>query len=155
MTPPPFVVRPADWSTYRDKLRAIRRAVFIEEQGVPEALEWDELDAYCRHVLALAADDREIGTGRLTPDGRIGRMAVLREWRRRGVGSAILQNLLLHARKAGYKTVQLHAQTHALSFYARHGFTATGPEFLEADIPHRVMSINLAAQGDGPPLRSQ
>ena len=152
---PSFTVIPADWNAHREALRAIRRVVFIEEQGVPEALEWDELDEHCRHVLALAADGRAIGTGRLTPDGRIGRMAVLGEWRDRGVGSAILQHLLLQARKAGHATAQLHAQTHALSFYARHGFTATGPEFLEANIPHRVMRINLAVQSDGPPARGR
>lgn len=148
MSVAPFTLVPADWNTHREALRAIRRVVFIEEQGVPEALEWDELDEHCRHVLALAADGRAIGTGRLTPDGRIGRMAVLEQWRDRGVGSAMLQYLLLQARKAGHMAVQLHAQTHALSFYARHGFTATGPEFLEADIPHRVMRIRLAAQSD-------
>jgi predicted GNAT family N-acyltransferase len=155
MSAAPFAILPADWNAHRDALRAIRRIVFIEEQGVPEALEWDELDEHCRHVLALAADGRAIGTGRLTPDGRIGRMAVLREWRDRGVGSAILQYLLLQARKAGHATAQLHAQTHALPFYARHGFTATGPEFLEANIPHRVMCINLAMRSDGPQAPSR
>lgn len=154
MAPVSFVVRSASWTADRARLRAIRRAVFIEEQGVPEELEWDDIDAHCHHVLALAADGTEIGTGRLTPEGRIGRMAVLRDWRDRGVGSAILQDLLLQARLAGHATVRLHAQTHALAFYARYGFTATGAEFQEANIPHRAMSINLATQADGPLPRS-
>jgi predicted GNAT family N-acyltransferase len=141
--PVSFIVRPANWTVDREGLRAIRRAVFIEEQGVPEELEWDEHDEHCRHVLALAAGGGRIGTGRLSPDGRIGRMAVLREWRGRGVGSAVLQALLQQARVDGYTTVRLHAQTHALAFYARHGFEATGPEFLEANIVHRSMHLEL------------
>lgn len=129
----------------RERLRAIRRTVFIEEQGVPEELEWDGLDEHCRHALALAPGDVPIGTGRLTPDARIGRMAVTREWRGRGVGSAILQALLKEAQAAGCVLVELHAQVHALQFYGRHGFTARGPEFLEAGIPHRAMTIELQA----------
>lgn len=144
-----FIVRPADWSVDREQLRAIRRAVFIEEQGVPEELEWDGLDERCRHALALAPEDVPIGTGRLTPDARIGRMAVAREWRGRGVGGAILQSLLEEARAAGYAMVELHAQVHALQFYGRHGFTARGAEFLEAGIPHRAMTIVLAPASTG------
>jgi predicted GNAT family N-acyltransferase len=148
-----ITVIPADWHEHRRELRAIRRAVFIVEQGVPEALEWDEFDARCEHALALA-DGTAIGTGRLTPEGRIGRMAVLRAWRGCGAGTAILQHLLRRARAAGHSTVRLHAQTHALAFYARQGFVAAGPEFMEADIPHREMSINLAGPGDQEPSRA-
>ena len=138
-----FIVRPASWNADRERLRAIRRAVFIEEQGVPEELEWDGLDEHCRHALALAAGDVVVGTGRLTPDARIGRMAVARQWRGRGVGSSILQALLEDARTAGYAAVTLHAQVHALPFYGRHGFAVHGPVFLEAGIPHRAMTIQL------------
>src|SRR5688500_4546635 len=102
MTRAAFIVRPATWSADRERLRAIRRAVFIEEQGVPEALEWDGLDEQCQHALALGPGDVVIGTGRLTPDAHIGRMAVARAWRGKGVGSAILQSLLKEAQAAGY-----------------------------------------------------
>jgi predicted GNAT family N-acyltransferase len=143
MDTPPFVIRPVNWNAHRDKLHAIRRTVFIEEQNVPEELEWDEIDECCDHVLAFAADGAPIGTGRLVLDGRIGRMAVLKAWRGRGVGSAILKMLLLLAQKEGLESVDLHAQTHAVGFYAKHGFTATGGEFMEAGIPHRAMTIKL------------
>ena len=153
MTRAPFIVRPASWRTDRERLRAIRRAVFIEEQGVPEELEWDGLDEQCQHALALGPADVVIGTGRLTPDAHIGRMAVAREWRGKGVGSAILQALLKEARAAGYAAVVLHAQVHALEFYGRHGFAVHGPEFLEAGIPHRVMMIELGVPNAARPSR--
>jgi len=143
MPTPPFVIRPVNWKAQRDQLHAIRRTVFIEEQNVPEELEWDEIDERCYHVLAFAADGTPIGTGRLLPDGHVGRMAVLKAWRGKGVGSAILKMLLDLARKEGLKSVRLHAQTHAAGFYARHGFKATGKEFMEAGIPHRAMTIKL------------
>jgi predicted GNAT family N-acyltransferase len=143
MPPLRFTVVLADWHADRAALQAVRRAVFIEEQNVPEALEWDELDARCAHVLACGADGTAIGTGRLIADGRIGRMAVLKEYRRSGVGSAILRRLIALAREARCATVRLHAQTHALEFYAGHGFEATGGEFMEAGIPHREMISRL------------
>lgn len=138
-----FIVRVANWRANREMLHAIRKAVFIEEQRVPEELEWDEIDETCHHVLAYAVDGTPIGTGRLLPDGHIGRMAVLKEWRRRGVGSAILVYLLDLARREGFDEVCLHAQTHALGFYARHGFEACGAQFIEAGIPHRLMTIRI------------
>ena len=143
---PPFVVRPVNWLASRDKLNAVRRAVFVEEQKVPEELEWDDADERAYHVLATAEDGTPIGTGRLKLDGQIGRMAVIREWRGRGVGTAILQTLLALAEKEGCTTVRLHAQTQAVPFYARHGFIASGPEFEEAGIPHRVMELALTPQ---------
>lgn len=150
MAKPSFVVRAVNWQAHRDKLDAVRRAVFVREQGVPEALEWDGLDERSYHVLALSAAGRPIGTGRLLPDGRIGRMAVLRRWRGRGVGSAILRLLLELARKEGHATVRLHAQTQALGFYEKHGFQVVGEEFTEAGIPHRAMLIRLG-EPPGPP----
>lgn len=138
-----FVVRPVNWIASRDKLRAVRRAVFIEEQNVPEELEWDEADDCAYHVLATGVEGNAIGTGRLKPDGQIGRMAVAKEWRSRGVGAAILQTLLELARKEGCSAVRLHAQSHALRFYARFGFVAVGDEFDEAGIPHRAMELRL------------
>ena len=144
---PVFVIRPASWRVDCDQLHAVRRTVFVEEQRVPEDEEWDDADAHCHHVLALSADGKAIGTGRLLPDGRIGRMAVLGEWRGMGVGSAILRALLELARKEGFQTVKLNAQTHAVKFYARHGFVAYGRRFMEAGIPHRRMKLTLEPPG--------
>ena len=143
MLNPPFVVRAVNWGASRDELRALRREVFIEEQHVPEELEWDDGDERAYHVLATSLEGRTIGTGRLKLDGQIGRMAVARDWRRRGVGAAILQTLVDLARKEGCSLVRLHAQTHALDFYARQGFVAVGGEFEEAGIAHRAMELRL------------
>ena len=142
----PFVVRPVNWHASRDKLRAIRHAVFVEEQRVPEALEWDDADERAYHVLATSSEGEAIGTGRLKLDGQIGRMAVQREWRRRGVGTAILKALLALAGKQGCRLVRLHAQTQAIAFYEKCGFVLIGPEFDEAGIPHRVMELRLAQE---------
>jgi predicted GNAT family N-acyltransferase len=136
-----YIVERVTWREARDQLSAVRRAVFVVEQCVPEDLEWDEHDPDAVHVLASNAARTPIGTGRLLPDGRIGRMAVLSVWRGRGIGSAILQSLLDAARELGYMELKLHAQTHALDFYAKHGFAAAGDEFIEAGIPHRAMFL--------------
>ena len=143
MAAPPFVVRPVNWIATRDKLRALRRAVFIEEQHVPEELEWDDADERAYHVLAMSEEGEPIGTGRLKLDGQIGRMAVARQWRRRGVGAAILQTLVGLARKEGCTMVRLHAQTRAVAFYAKYGFAVIGEEFEEAGIAHRLMELKL------------
>jgi predicted GNAT family N-acyltransferase len=139
-----FTVRRADWERDRESLRCVRTAVFVDEQSVPPALEWDNMDDNCLHVLA--EDDRgaPIGTGRLLPDGHIGRMAVLAAWRGRGVGGAILLELLRCAAGHGLSEVVLNAQTHAIGFYARHGFSVEGATFLDAGIEHRHMRRRLA-----------
>ena len=105
-------------------------------------MEWDEFDPQSRHVMAMA-DGVPIGTGRLLPDGHIGRMAVLREWRGRGAGSALLTGLMDIARALGMRRVLLNAQVQALPFYLRHGFQAEGEEFLDAGIPHLRMWRDL------------
>ena len=143
MKPLPNVsVRPADWSVDREILKALREQVFIREQSVPANMEWDEFDVQACHVVAIA-DGGPIGTGRLLPDGHIGRMAVLREWRRQGAGSALLAGLMEIARALGMRRVLLNAQVQALPFYLRHGFQAQGEEFLDAGIPHRRMWRDL------------
>jgi len=134
-----FRLRPADWARDREPLRAVRLAVFVHEQAVPEDLEWDEFDALSTHVLAEDADGNPIGTGRLLPDGHVGRMAVLAPWRGRGVGAAMLDWLIGQARARGMRELLLHAQTHAVPFYERHGFSCIGEPFTEAGIPHRLM----------------
>jgi predicted GNAT family N-acyltransferase len=139
-----FTVRRADWERDRESLRWVRTAVFVDEQSVPLALEWDGLDDNCLHVLAEDSRGAPIGTGRLLPDGHIGRMAVLPAWRGRGVGGAILGELLRCAAAQGLTQVVLNAQTHATGFYARFGFSAEGAAFLDAGIEHRRMRRTLA-----------
>ena len=132
-----------DWEAARPLAAPIRFAVFVEEQKVPEEAEIDERDPHCVHALAWSDDGRPLGTGRLLPDGHIGRMAVRAPWRGRGVGRAILDLLIGLARQRGDARVVLNAQTQAMPFYARAGFVPSGPEFDEAGIPHREMALVL------------
>ena len=132
-------VRHAVWERDDEALRLIRFTVFVVEQHVPEELEWDGTDPACEHAIAEDGAGSPVGCGRLLPDGHVGRMAVLREWRGRGVGGAILERLVALARERGHAVARLNAQTHAMPFYASHGFVAVGDEFDEAGIPHRAM----------------
>lgn len=141
-----FRVRQATWQADRAALCRVREAVFVVEQGVPPALEWDEADAMCWHVLAESGGGEAIGAGRLLRDGHIGRLAVERPWRGRGVGGALLLELVGLAQAEGMPQLILHAQTHAIGFYVRHGFIAQGPDFVEAGIPHRLMRRSLLSR---------
>ena len=138
-----FTVRLVDWAYGVDGVRAVRRTVFIEEQAIPEDMEWDDFDAVCPHAIAEDANGKAVGCGRLLPDGHIGRLAVLRGWRGRGVGAALLAHLMDLARSRGHARAILEAQTRAMPFYVRHGFAAAGDEYLEAGIPHRTMTRTL------------
>jgi predicted GNAT family N-acyltransferase len=137
-----YSIRIAHWPQDRELLRRVREKVFIVEQQVPEALEWDGTDDDALHLLALDAAGHPIATARLLPSGQIGRMAVLKPWRRRGVGSTLLQRLLTEAAKGDWPDLFLHAQLSALAFYTRHGFHPQGEVFEEAGIPHRRMTRN-------------
>jgi predicted GNAT family N-acyltransferase len=143
MNEPGFRVRMADWEREREAMRAIRTPVFIVEQQVPQDIEWDDKDPLCVHALAVDSDGTPIGTGRLAPDGKIGRMAVLPDWRGRGVGAAILEFLVHSARERGITVCYMNAQSHALDFYRQHGFETYDAEFLEAGIPHCHMKRTL------------
>jgi predicted GNAT family N-acyltransferase len=138
-----FSVAHAEWPRDEAALRAVRAEVFIDEQRVPPALEWDGRDEACLHVLARRADGKAIGTGRLLPDGKIGRMAVVFDARGNGVGAAILRELLAAARERDFAEVELSAQTHALGFYEKFGFVAVSDEYPDAGIPHRTMRLRL------------
>jgi len=140
-----FTVRAAVWQDDAAGLIYIRRCVFIEEQHVPESLEWDGLDETAVHVLAYeATENTVIGTARLLPNGHIGRMAVLPSWRRKGVGSALLQTLLAYAQQKHLYKVFLHAQITAKGFYQHLGFTQHGDTFDDAGMVHCYMDKTLA-----------
>lgn len=142
-----FSIETADWGNADDRtaLCAVREEVFVREQRVPPEMEQDEDDPRSMHVLARARDGVPIGTGRLAPHGQIGRIAVLPDWRGNGVGAALLRTLLDQARARGLREVHLHAQTDATDFYVKHGFAASGEDFMEAGIPHRPMHLLLDA----------
>ncbi|MFF7439722.1 GNAT family N-acetyltransferase [Streptomyces sp. NPDC008122] len=146
-----YTVKEALGHDDRDACFAVRREVFVEEQGVPQAIEYDTYDETAVHVLAVRADGLPLGTGRLlhgadavgkTGDasvGSLGRLAVSKAARGLGVGAALVRAIEDAARERGLDAVDLHAQTHALGFYERLGYEAYGPEFPDADMPHRAM----------------
>lgn len=144
MNTPSFHVEAIDYESGLPDLRAVRETVFVQEQQVPLEEEWDALDPLCRHVIARDGEGRPIGTARLTPEHKIGRMAVLGPWRGRGVGDAMLAALMTEARAQGWAQVSLNAQVSAQSFYTRHGFVPFGERFMEAGIEHQAMRRALA-----------
>lgn len=139
----PYQIRMVRWQDEASVLRIIRTAVFIHEQQIPEDLEWDEFDLISMHVLALNSDEQPIGTARLLPDGHIGRMAVLKEWRGKGLGTAMLLRILEELRNQHMQKAILNAQTTAIKFYEKFGFQVSGKEFTEAEIPHVKMILLL------------
>ncbi len=128
----------------------LRMAVFVREQGVPPALEMDELDPLCLHVVAFDASGQAVATGRLLKDqdtpgaARVGRMAVARAVRGQGVGRQVLDALVAAARQRGDTQVVLSAQLHARAFYAQAGFEAEGEVYDDAGIPHITMRKHLS-----------
>jgi predicted GNAT family N-acyltransferase len=136
----------ADWDRARPLAAPIRFAVFVDEQKVPAESEVDDWDPQCVHALAWDDEGRVLGTGRLLPDGHIGRMAVRREARQGGVGSALLKALMEEARRRGHRQAALSAQTHAIPFYQRHGYRVVSGEYLDCDIPHVDMTCELRPQ---------
>lgn len=141
-------IRSVEWLRDERAVESVRTEVFVDEQQVPKDLEWDGLDPICIHVLAENADGTAIGTGRLLPDGHIGRMAVLTPWRGQGIGQALLEALVERAADDGYDVVELNAQEHAVSFYEKFGFAASGKPFEEAGISHRHMKKVLPPQSE-------
>lgn len=133
-----FTIKMTSWPESENELRRVRQQVFIEEQAVPVALEWDEHDQDAVHILAQDTHNHAIGTARLLNDGHIGRMAVMKDWRDRGIGTAMLQVLLEYCEHHQLSPF-LDAQTHAIGFYKKFGFKTIGAEFLDAGIPHRHM----------------
>ena len=131
------------WEQAQPVAGPLRFAIFVGEQNVPAGIELDDLDASCVHAIAYDADGKAIGTGRLLPDGQIGRMAVVVEWRRRGIGAEILAALVEEARKRGHAEVVLSAQLQAAEFYREAGFVAEGKVYEDAGILHQKMRRKL------------
>ncbi|WXL27596.1 GNAT family N-acetyltransferase [Ectopseudomonas mendocina] len=128
-------IRLADWHKDNAELRRIRETVFITEQAVPPELEWDAEDPEAVHFLATDGD-YAIGTARLMPDGHIGRLSVLKDWRGLNVGAALIKAVIAEAEKRGLNQQMLSAQVHATAFYEKLGFTVVSGEYLDAGIPH-------------------
>lgn len=141
MKPPRVLI--LDWEQARERAKPLRYGVFVLEQGVPAELEWDDWDELSDHALVIGSNGETWGTGRLLPDGHLGRMAVEKTHRAQGVGRALATALLGRARERGMSRVILHAQTHARGFYEKLGFAQYGDEFDEAGIAHVAMKITL------------
>jgi predicted GNAT family N-acyltransferase len=143
-----YSVTSGDWAQLGKAAEQVRRTVFVAEQGVPAAMELDELDPIVMHAVARRADGVCIGTARLIPEAadtaRVGRMAVLADWRRQGVGAALLWHLFEQAAKNGVRRLVLSAQLAAMPFYRRYGFVEEGSEYLDAGIRHMTMRRDLA-----------
>jgi predicted GNAT family N-acyltransferase len=143
MAEPSFNVRRATWRDDQGALQSVRLPVFVVEQKVDAREEFDAVDLVCQHILAEDAEGKAIGTGRIDAHGKIGRMAVLPSWRKRGVGKEILTKALQIAREQGLTRVYLHAQVTAMGFYEAAGFVGFGERFVEAGIEHLSMELQL------------
>ena len=139
-------IEKTSWQEAEQELRDIRTQVFINEQRVPEDLEWDGEDAESTHFLARNSDGTAVGCIRLMPSGQLSRLSVLEPFRNQGIGSALLSSAEEEAHAAGMAEIFLHAQTHATSFYESAGFVVNGGIFMEADIPHRQMFKEIATE---------
>lgn len=128
------------WDELGEDASAVRHAVFVMEQSVPAEIELDEYDTVCVHALVRDAEGYPVATGRLLPDGHIGRMAVLARMRGAGLGGLVLEALVAKGWELGHDKLALNAQTHARGFYEAHGFTAEGEEFMDAGIAHVLMT---------------
>ena len=130
------------WREAKNELRAIRTPVFIEEQGVAPDFEWDELDASAVHLLAMQ-NNQPIACLRIIDFHKIGRMAVLKDWRGMGLGSALLLEAVAVCKNYGSKSIHISAQTHAIEFYRKAGFEVTSVEYCDVHILHVDMQLDL------------
>lgn len=137
-----ITVELTEWRSSAAELTDIRHQVFVVEQGVPESEEVDDNDPIARHWIARGESGQALGTARLV-DNKVGRMAVLREFRGQGVGGRLLRTIIRQAVGDGFDTLVLGAQTHAVPFYQSLGFQIDGPEFNDAGIPHLPMALVL------------
>jgi len=141
-------IRLANWSTITDQkiIKYIREQVFIIEQSVPTELEWDEFDMQSLHCIVSDNNGKPAATARLfnkETEAQIGRMAVLKPYRRNGLGRLMLNTLLEQAIIKSVKHISINAQTVAIPFYLRFGFKVVGDEFDDAGIPHYKMILQL------------
>lgn len=144
--PAQWTIKPASWVNDQAQIISIRHPVFVEEQGVPTELEIDGEDDHANHWLAIDSHQKAIGTLRMLPDGHIGRVAVLKTYRQRGIGKALLEAALTFAKEKQFYDIYLNAQVSAIAFYEQLGFKTIGEEFMDAGIPHLKMTLQLAEQ---------
>lgn len=137
-----FHIQPVTWASHAPALRYVREQVFIHEQHVPVDLEWDDLDADASHLLAYF-ENQPIACARIIHYQSIGRMAVAKEWRNHGLGRAMLFAAIQVCQQHGGKLITLSAQTHAIAFYEKAGFTVCSQSYWDANILHVDMQLTL------------
>ncbi len=142
-------VKPVTWEAHRFEISAIRRAVFIEEQGVSEEEEWDGLDSSedTYHLLAYL-NGKPTGTARILANGQLGRFSVLMPFRHYGIGAKLIQAAINFALLKNINSIFLYSQLHVIRLYEKFGFTITGKPFLDAGITHKKMVLNMSSQED-------
>lgn len=138
-----FNIVSADWVTLKQDAQYIRELVFIQEQQIDAADEWDAQDLRSLHFI-MYADLKPIATARLLDDNSIGRVAVLKEYRGQGIGRMLMLEIIQQARLENRKKVTLSSQVHAIAFYQSLGFEVKGSEYLDCGIPHVDMSLMLS-----------
>lgn len=140
----PLTIREANYTTDEPSLRAIRFEVFVDEQGVPPEIEMDDRDPHCIHLLAVSGDEA-VGTARIDiqQSGKVGRLAVLPDSRRLGIGRRLMERCHEIADDHGLREVWCHAQVKAVPFYQRLGYRISGDLFEEAGIDHLPMTKTL------------
>jgi predicted GNAT family N-acyltransferase len=136
-------VKTGAWADLEEYCKPIRLSVFVEEQGVPQHIELDEQDEHFLHVVIFNNDNIAIATARLAPNGKFGRMAVLKKYRQQGLGAELLKQMTTLADSLELQQLRCHAQESAVDFYKKNGFQIIGKPFQEAGIAHIKMLKNL------------
>jgi len=135
----------AKWIDDHTQLKNIREQVFIQEQKVTPQLEWDGMDEKAIHFLVFN-DNAAIGCARaivIKDHMQLGRMAVLKEYRGQGIGSALIEKAMTTAKLNQLSAIYISAQCHAIDFYKKFGFEVTSDIYLDAEIPHRDMTLDF------------
>lgn len=137
-----IIITQTTWNKHQTQLRAVRMPVFVVEQHVTPEFEWDDIDATAVHLLATQ-NNEPIACLRIIDYHKIGRMAVLKQYRGIGLGGSLLLEAVAICKKHGSKTIHLSAQTHAIQFYEKAGFKQVSDEYCDVDIPHVDMLLEI------------
>lgn len=138
-----YQVKQGNWDQLQQDAKLIRTLVFIQEQGITEADEWDEQDAISQHFV-IYDQDQPIATARLLQNNSVGRVAVLKAYRGKGLGQMIMLDIIAFAKQQGRAFLHLSSQVHAMPFYQQLGFVVQGDEYDECGIPHIEMRMPLS-----------
>ena len=137
-----YQVKHGRWDQLQQDAKLIRTQVFICEQGITEADEWDDQDVISQHFV-IYDQDQPIATARLLQNHSVGRVAVVKVYRGQGLGQMIMLEIISYAQKQGLSVLTLSSQVHAISFYKKLGFTVQGNSYDECGIPHIEMTMSL------------